>query len=195
MRMVFGVLASTLLVVGCAGASGGGTSAASAPAPSTVASPSQAAASASAAAETPAATATPKGGFGGKVQFKLDGGPATTTIDALAEGAKVSGTAVTAYFEGTHTVRLGCANQNGDIWTLGGTTEKTTIHNETPGTWSALMVKAGSPQQIAIWFSQDASAAKDCDAWLASFNPLEFGTETWTPVESGSLVFPADLAP
>ena len=129
------------------------------------------------------------------MQFKLDGGTATTTVDAVADGAEVSGTAVTAYFEGTHTVRLGCATQKGDIWTLGGTTEKSTIHNEAPGTWSALMVKAGSPQQIAIWFSQDASAAKDCDAWLASFNPLEFGTETWTPVESGSLVFPADLAP
>ena len=195
MRSILGVLVSTLLVAGCAGVSGAGTSAASAPAPSTAASTSQAPASASASAETPAPAATGKGAFGGKVQFKLDGGTATTTVDAVADGAEVSGTAVTAYFEGTHTVRLECADQKGDIWTLGGTTEKSTIHNEAPGTWSAVMVKAGSPQQIAIWFSQDASAAKDCDAWLASFNPLEFDSGTWTPVESGSLVFPADLAP
>lgn len=135
------------------------------------------------------------GAFGGIVHYQLDGARATTEIDAVADSASVSGTAVTAFPEGTHTVRLGCAAMNGDTWVLGGTTEKSTIHGEPPGTWSAVIVKDGSPQQIAIWLSADPSAASDCEAFLASFNPADFEPGTFSPVESGTLVPPPDPAP
>jgi hypothetical protein len=89
-------------------------------------------------ASTPASVATlpsPSGAIGGIVHYQLHGAPATTEIDAVADGASVSGMAVTAFREGTHTVRLGCAARKGDIWVLGGTTEKSTIHGEPAGTW------------------------------------------------------------
>jgi hypothetical protein len=138
---------------------------------------------------------SPSGAIGGIVHYQLDGAPATTEIDAVADGASVSGTAVTAFREGTHTVRLGCAARKGDIWVLGGTTEKSTIHGEPAGTWSAVIVKDGSPQQIAIWLSQDPSAASDCEAWLASFEPAEFEPGTFSTVESGALLPPPASAP
>ena len=192
MRSILGVLVSTLLVAGCAGSTGSAAPAASVPAPS---SPASVSASAPAPTATTAASPSPSGAFGGVVQYRLDGHATTTTVDAVADGASLSGTAVTASSEGTHTVRLGCAAQNGDIWVLGGTTEKSTIHGEPPGTWSAVIVKDGSPQQIAIWLSADPSTASDCDGWLASFDPAEFETGTFTPVESGTLVAPPVSAP
>ena len=151
-----------------------------------------------AATASPAPTQTPPsptGAFGGSVHYQIDGGPATTEIHALADRASVSGTAVTAFHEGTHTVRLGCVARKGDIWVLGGTTEKSTIHGEPAGTWSAVIVKDGSPQQIAIWLSADPSTARDCEAFLASFNPADFEPGTFSPVESGTLVPPPDRAP
>jgi hypothetical protein len=190
MRTILGVLVSAVLVVGCAGT--GGTQAPAASAPGT-----QAPAASASGTQAPATSATPSpsGAFGGTVHYKLDGGPATTEIDGVADSASVSGTAVTMFREGTHNVRLGCAAQKGDIWALGGTTEKSTIHGEPAGTWSAVIVKDGSPQGIAIWLSQDPSAASDCQAWLASFDPAEFEPGTFNAVESGALVPPPASAP
>jgi hypothetical protein len=85
---------------------------------------------------------------------------------------------------------LACAAQDGDVWVLGGTVEKSTISGEPDGTWSAVIVKDGTPQQIAIWLSADPGDASDCDSWLASFDAAEIGAENFVPVESGSLVPP-----
>lgn len=167
MRAIFGVLVIALVVAGCAGATGSAT-----PAPSAAASASQ------------------SGSFGGSVTFKDDGKPATTTVDAMADGATVSGTAVTEFATGTHTVALSCASQDGDWWALGGKTEKTTVGGEKAGDWSAVIVKEGSPQRIAIWLSDDPSAAPDCKAWLAKTDFANIGDENFTAVESGRLVPP-----
>lgn len=151
--------------------------------------------SVAASAASTQAPPSPAGAFGGMVRYQLDGASATTEIDAVADRESVSGTAVTAFGEGTHTVRLGCATQNGDVWVLGGKTEKSTVHGEEPGTWSAVIVKDGSPQQIAIWLSADFSAGSDCESFLASFDAAELDPGTFSPVESGLLVPPADPAP
>jgi hypothetical protein len=129
------------------------------------------------------------------VHYQIDGGPATTEVDAVADSASVSGTAVTTFRGGTHTVRLGCAARYGGTWVLGGTVEKSTVPGESAGAWSAVTVKDGSPQQIAVWLSQDPSAASDCEAWLASFAPAELEPGAFTPVESGVLVPPPDPIP
>jgi hypothetical protein len=140
------------------------------------------------AGSAPVSTPNP---FGGTVQYQLDGGPATTEVDAVAVGASVSGTAVTTFREATHTVQLGCAAQKRGSWVLGGTVEKTTVPGETAGYWSAVIVKDGSPQQIGIWLSGDPSSASDCEAFVASIEPAELGAENFSPVESGSLVPPS----
>ena len=165
------------------------------PAPATAQGPSQT--PAPAATASPVSTQdlpSPTGAFGGIVQYQLDGAPAMTKIDAVADNASVSGSAVTALREGTHTVRLGCAATKGHTWVLGGTTEKSTIHGERPGAWSAVIVKDGSPQLIAIWFSADPSAGSDCESFLASFDPAELDPEMFSPVESGVLLPPPDSA-
>ena len=179
MRRILGVLVSTLLVAGCAGATG--SAAPSASAPTSVASLG--------------ASPSASGAIGGSVQYQLDGAPATTQVDVVADGASVSGTAVTTFREATHTVRLGCATQNGDTWALGGTIEQTTVPGERAGDWSAVIVKEGSPQQIAIWLSGSPSDASDCKSWLAATDFANIGPENFSPVESGALVAPPDLAP
>ncbi len=133
--------------------------------------------------------------LGDIVRYQLDGGPATTEVDVVADGGSVSGTAVTTFVGGTHTVRLECAARDGDTWALGGTTEQTTVSGERAGDWSAVVVKDGSPQQIGIWISDPKSEGSDCDGWLASISLAEIGLENFQPVESGALVPPPDLAP
>jgi hypothetical protein len=153
---------------------------------------------ASAFAPQPAASAsaaTKPGGFGGVVDFKLDGAAATTTVDGVADGTKLSGTAVTTFREGTHTVQLACASQNGGTWALGGTVEKTTVPGESPGAWSAVIIKDGSPQQVAIWLSGEPGDAKDCDAWLKATDFSAIGSENFSPVDAGTLQPPAFPAP
>ena len=135
-------------------------------------------------------TPSPSGAFGGTVQYQFDGGPASTEVDLVADGASVSGTAVTTFRGATHTVRLGCASQNGDTWALGGTTEQTTVPGERAGDWSAVIVKDGSPQRIGIWLSAPPSEASDCEAWLASTDFATISPENFNPVESGALVAP-----
>jgi hypothetical protein len=132
---------------------------------------------------------------GGTVQYTHDGAPATTDVDALAEGASVAGTAVTTFVGGTHTVRLECAARDGDTWAYGGTIEQTTVSGETAGKWSAVIVKDGSPQQVGIWLSDDKVEGSDCDGWLASIDLALIGAENFVPVASGALVPPPDLAP
>jgi hypothetical protein len=166
MRTILGVFVIAVLVVGC-----GGTAATQAPAASAV----------------PSASAA----VGGTLKFKLDGAPATTTIDATGDRASLSGTAVTTFSAGTHTVRLGCAAQDDGSWVFGGTVEKTTVPGESAGAWSAVIVKAGTPQQIGIWLSGDASEGSDCAAWVASIKPAEIGAENFSPVVSGVVVPPA----
>ena len=192
MRRILGVMVGTLLVAACAGSSGGAAPAASAPAVSTPASASPPAASASA----PAAPSSASGPSGGVVKYKANGKPATTTVDLVVDGATVSGTAVTEFGEAadlgksTHSVKLGCAAQQGDWWALGGKTEKTTVQGEKAGDWSAVIVRDGSPQMIGIWLSDDPSNATDCKAWLAAIDFANIGLDNVTPVESGTLVHP-----
>jgi hypothetical protein len=133
--------------------------------------------------------------IGGIVQYQLDGAAATTEVEAVADGASVTGTAVTTRIATAHTVRLECAARDGDTWAFGGTIEKTTVSGEAAGGWSAVIVKDGSPQRIAIWLSDHKSAGSDCDGWLASIDLADIGAENFQPVESGALVSPPDPAP
>jgi hypothetical protein len=142
--------------------------------------------------QTPASsTPSASGALGGTVQYQADGAPATTEVEVVADGANVSGTAVTTLREGTHTVRLECAARDGDTWAFGGKTEQTTVPGEEAGDWSAVIVKDGSPQQIGIWLSDDPSNASDCEAWLALIDMATIDPENFNPVESGALVPPA----
>lgn len=192
MRTMVGALIGALLIAGCAGATGSAAPAASAPAPSAQASVD---ASPSASVASPDATPSSSGAIGGIVQYQSDGAPATTEVNIDAGGATVSGTAVTTFRAGTHTVRLGCFTKSGDTWALGGTTEKTTVPGERAGDWSAVIVKDGPPQRIGIWLSDDPSKASDCEAWLASTDFANIGLENFNAVESGALVPPLVPAP
>jgi hypothetical protein len=133
--------------------------------------------------------------LGGAVQYQLDGAAATTEVDAHADGAVVSGTAVTTLAGGTHTVRLECAGRNGETWALAGTTVETTVAGERAGDWSAVVVRDGTPQQIGIWFSDPKSEGIDCSGWLAAIDLGTIDLSNFEPVESGALVPPPDLAP
>jgi hypothetical protein len=130
--------------------------------------------------------------FGGTVEYRLDGAPATTDIDAVADGASVSGTAVTTFAGGTHTVRLECAADYGDTWALGGTVEESTAVAGSADVWSAVMVKDGSPQQIGIHFDAEKAEGSDCADWLAEIDYSQVDPSNYHAVESGELVPPPD---
>ena len=142
----------------------------------------------------PTATPSPTS-VGGTVQYQLDGAPATTVVDAVADGTSVSGTAVTTFVQGTHTVRVECAARDGDTWAFGGTIEQTTVPGERAGAWSLVDVRDGSPPQIGIWLSADKSEGADCDGWLAAIGLADIDPSVFVPVESGELVPPPGLAP
>ncbi|HEX5013153.1 MAG TPA: hypothetical protein VFV72_03260 [Candidatus Limnocylindrales bacterium] len=153
---------------------------------------------------TPTAVATPTvtpsdslapGAFGGTVGYKSDGLAATTEVDGVASGGTLTGTVISTGYQGTHKVRLGCASRSGDTWALGGTVEESTVPGETAGPWSAVIVREGTPQQIAIWLSDPNSPATDCESWLALNDFSSLDGEPFAAVESGVLVPPPDLAP
>jgi hypothetical protein len=145
-------------------------------------------------ASQPPASATPSTTpIGGTAQYQIDGEAATTEVTAVADGTSVSGTAVTTYSQGTHTVGLECAADYGDTWAFAGTVEQTTLPDEAPGSWSVVLVEEGSPQQIAIVWSIDKSAGDDCGGFLENFSGWD--RSALSPVESGALVPPPDLAP
>jgi hypothetical protein len=145
-------------------------------------------------ADSPDPTRSPTP-FGGSVQYQLDGASATTEVTAAVDGESVSGTAVTTLVRGVHTVRVECAAQSGDYWAVAGTIEQTTIAGESPGYWSAVAAKDGSPQEILIWLSDEKADGTDCDAWLTAFDFANIGAENFSPVESGTLVRPPDTTP
>jgi hypothetical protein len=168
--------------------------------PSPTASPSPTPAPTASPSPTPAPTASPTptvappGAFGGTVSYQSDGAPATMEIDAVENGARVSGTAVSTSPSGTHSVRLACAAKNGDTWAVAGRVEHSTVPGEVAGPWSVVTVKDGPPQQITIWLSADY-AGSDCAGFLASFDFAHLGAENFSPVESGRLVPPPNPAP
>jgi hypothetical protein len=140
-------------------------------------------------------TAKPEGFFGGIVHYQVDGADATTEVDAVADGASVTGTAVTTQRNTEHTVRLECVARDGDTWAVGGTIEESSVPGERPGAWSAVVVRGGSPQRVAVWLSDPKSAGSDCDGWLALIDLTDFVPEDFQPVESGALVPPPEPAP
>jgi len=142
---------------------------------------------------TVGATPSPTGAFGGTVHFKDNATPVTTEIDAVARGATVTGTAVSTFSRGIHTVRLGCVARDGDTWAVAGTVEQSTLPGETPGFWSVVAVKDGSPQRILLWLSGD-TALGDCPGFLASLDIAHLGPENFVPVDSGAFVAPRDPA-
>ena len=113
-----------------------------------------------------------------------------TKVDLVADGASVSGTAVSELGSGTHTIQLECASRNGDTWAVAGTIKETTVPGERAGPWSAVIVKDGPPQQIGLWLSDDKSEGSNCDAWLAAIDVSNIDPSAFNPVESGTLVPP-----
>ena len=169
MRTILGVMVSALLICGCSGATSSAPPAASA--------------------------AGQSGAFGGTVQFQMEGQAATTKVDATADGATVSGSAVTQIGSGTHSVKVDCAAKVGDMWALGGKADSTTVHGGRVGDWSAVIVKDASPQLIGIWVSEDAASATDCAAWLKAIDFATIETSLLRPVQSGTLVAPKIATP
>jgi hypothetical protein len=165
-RTIFGVLVIAGLVVGCGG---------------------------SAASQAPSATVAPSTAatIGGTASWKDGPAPVTTVIDATRDGTAVSGSAVTTFGNGTHTVKVECAKTYGAGWAIGGTVEETTLPGESAGGWSAVIVRDGSPQTIGVWLSAGPEDGATCDAFLSSFDPLELDDEAFHPIETGELVPPA----
>jgi hypothetical protein len=148
-------------------------------------------------ASTPPPASTPTqapqsltGAIGGTVTYQWDGAPASTKVDAAADSATITGTAVTTFASGTHSVRLECVARDGDTWAFAGTVEKSTAEASSVGGWSAIIVKDGSPQRIGIWVSDPKAGRSDCGAWLAATGFATIDPGRFQPVESGALVPP-----
>ena len=115
----------------------------------------------------------------------------TTVVNAVADGTKVTGTAVTTSSVGTHSVRLECAARQGDRWAFVGTVEQSTFPDEGTGAWSAVVIEDGPPQKIGIVFGIEKAVGDDCYAKWRDISMADMGVSN--PVESGEMVPPPDL--
>jgi hypothetical protein len=163
MRTILAVLAIAVVLVGCGGAS---------------------ASQATSASVAPSMSGT----FGGTVTFQVDGRPATTVVEAMPDGTGISGTAVTTFATGTHTVRLECFAVGDGGYVLAGTVEATTVPGETAGHQSAVIVRDGSPQRIGIWLSGEDAGS--CDDFVEDVDPASIDPSNFSDIESGELVAP-----
>ena len=120
---------------------------------------------------------SPSGALGGIVRYQVDGGPATTEIDAVADGASVSGTAVIGVpRRHPHRAAGVCRPVRRYMGPRGHDREE---HG--PGRVCRRLAgghrQGRLAQQIAVWLSAGTpEAGGSCDAFLASFAPAELVT-------------------
>ena len=126
----------------------------------------------------------------GDVTFFLGGADVDLTVDAIANGTSLEGTARAAQGDGgpdptTADVRLECLDQRADdTWLLGGTIEASTEWRV--GSRAAVIVRDGDPQAFDFWIQGDDPDAASCAAFLATIPddvPL-------SPAKEGALELP-----
>jgi hypothetical protein len=138
----------------------------------------------------PSATARPVGG-----QYTF-AGDISVDMDAASDGSALSGTAVGSTSGEPFTIDFQCLRQFDDqTWMLAGVLTQSAVPAQPDGSWAAVIVRDGSPQQTGIYIQPQATA-DDCAEFVREIpdNAVE-GFEMIGPMDSGSVVLPPAPAP
>jgi len=133
---------------------------------------------------SPSATAQAVGG-----QFTFAGIP--VDMDASSDGSTLSGTAVGSYVGEAFTIELQCLRQFDDqTWMLAGVLTESAVPGQAAGSWAAVIVRDGSPQQAGIWTEAQATA-DDCAEFVRGIpDSAVEGPEMIGPIDVGSITLP-----
>ena len=133
----------------------------------------------------PSPTAQPVGG-----QFTF-AGDIDVVVDASSDGSSLSGTTTGVYGGETFSIEHECLRQYDDrTWMLAGVLTKSADPNVPDGSWGALIVRDGSPQQAGIQTKPHGLAA-DCEDFVRNISDSAVeGFEMIGPMDEGSITLP-----
>ena len=133
----------------------------------------------------PSPTAQPVGG-----QFRF-AGDISVDINASSDGSSLSGTVVGSVNGETFRITLQCPRQFDDqTWMFAGELTESADPNTPDGSWGAVIVRDGSPQQAGV-YTQPTGTADDCEEFARTIpdNAVE-GFEMLGPMDEGGITLP-----
>jgi hypothetical protein len=135
----------------------------------------------------------PANDVSGQFTFGAERGDYIVDIEASANGATLSGTAAVSFPGGAVTMGLQCARQfDAQTWMLAGEVGESSGEGLPIGTWMAVIVRDGSPQQVGIWPASAPTA--DCAEFVSQIPDRAVeGPNQITPVKDGEISLPASL--
>ena len=143
---------------------------------------------------TSSPTPSPTAAFvGGQFVFA---GDAAVSIDASSDGSTLSGSVEGEWGGKPFSITLQCLRQFDDrTWMLAGVLTQSADPNRADGSWGAVIVRDGSPQQTGVW-TDASTAGDDCDEFVRGIPEMAVeGFEMIGPMDSGSVVLPPAPAP
>ena len=138
----------------------------------------------------PPRTALPVGG-----QFTF-AGDIDVTVDAASDGLSLSGTTTGTFNGEPFIIEHECLRQFDDrTWMLAGVLATSADPNVPDGSWGALIVRDGSPQQAGIQTKPHGLAA-DCEDFVRNISDSAVeGFEMIGPMDEGSITLPLRQPP
>ena len=132
----------------------------------------------------PSPSATAVGG-----QFSFAG--TSVDMNASSDGSTLSGTVAGSYDGKTLSIDLQCLRQfDGQTWMLAGVLTKSAVPNQADGSWAAVIVRDGSPQQAGIYVQAQATA-EDCEEFVREIpDSAVEGFEMIAPMDEGRITLP-----
>lgn len=112
-------------------------------------------------------------------------------VDAMSDGSSLSGTTTGAFGGEMFTIEHECLRQYDDqTWMLAGVLTKSADPNVPDGSWGALIVRDGSPQQAGIQTKPHGLAA-DCEDFVRNISDsLVEGQDMIGDMSEGSITLP-----
>jgi hypothetical protein len=123
-------------------------------------------------------------------------GDIDVSVDASSDGSSLSGTTTGTFNGETFTIEHECLRQYDDrTWMLAGVLTKSADSNMPDGSWGALIVRDGSPQQAGIQTKPHGLAA-DCEDFVRNIpDSAVEGFEMLGPMDEGSITLPLAQVP
>jgi len=134
---------------------------------------------------------TPTSAFvGGQFVFAGDN---PINIDASSDGSSLSGTVDGEWGGEPFRIRLDCLRQyDPATWMLAGVLTQSAVPDNAVGSWAAVIVRDGSPQQAGIYTQPKATAA-GCAVFVSQIpDSAVDGQEMIAPMNEGNVTLPVD---
>jgi hypothetical protein len=123
-------------------------------------------------------------------------GDAPVDINGSSDGSSLSGSVEGEWGGKPFSITLQCLRQFDDrTWIFAGVLTQSADPNRADGSWGAVIVRDGSPQQTGVW-TDASTAGDDCDEFVRRIPDMAVeGFEMISPMDSGSVILPPARAP